>query len=192
MFFSTNAMALEALSPVILALMRLGSQLLSQWWKSQAERSDSIIGLENDSQRSPATTVFLTHTPTVLPPTSQPVLIVSHPSSSTIQLLEYSQQVTPEFILYLCSFGILCFIFLASFALYKTCVRFLYLFIRIVWNPNPPTPTQRTTRDYAPTHQQLSDAARHLFHFVRAQNPELTGEHREPQDESFVLMRRRS
>ena len=184
-------MALEALPPGFLSFLRVGFRVLLQWWSERVPTiNESLHMIDRDSQRSQNMIVPPTHTYTILPPSTQPVLLISQPSEATIQLLEYAQQVSPEFILYLCTFGMLCAMIFASGLLFLFSRRVLrWMFRSCLSRRDAVTPTAYPP--YAPTHQQLSDAARHLFHFVRSQNPALTGDHPGPDNDSPVIIQRR-
>ena len=182
-------MAFENLSPVLIALLRFGARVLAQWWKDNFQSSEEISPvIAEDSQRSPTLYTPAINTHTVLPPTTHPVLIISYPSEATIQLFDYAQQVSPELILYLCSFGVLCFIFLCVFVTFKLGKR------AILWTFGPFFRGPRTHPRHArpPTNRQLSDIARHWFHFVRDQNPELTGEYQDLYPPQRMQLRRQS
>ena len=184
-----SIMAFETLSPVFVALLRYGSRALAQWWRDSFQAPEATADIvASDSQRSPVLFTPTVNTHTVLPPTSHPVLIISYPSDATVQLFEYAQQISPEVILYLCSFGVLCLIFLGVFTTVKLGRRTLRWLISPLWTttPTPPTVMQ------PPTNRQLSDIARHWFHFVREQNPELTGGYEELCPTHATPTRRRS
>ena len=187
-------MAFEALSPSLLAILRFGAHLLAQWWRHYSTPDDNnaltesiSVSWEQDSQRSPQTFMPLVHTHTVLPPSTHPVLIISRPSEATIRLLEYSQQVTPEFILYACSFGVVCSILIATYLSLRIGFKTFKWLFNVQWpfQRTPPTSTHQQDT------QQLSEAARRLFHYVRVQNPELVGETRDFQELQRLSNRRR-
>ena len=104
-------------------------------------------------------------------PNSKTVVVLGETSEATVALFQLAREFSPELVLLLCAFGLVCGGVSVLWLVYRG-LRLLYrLWRRLRYGPEP-SPATLNPLDLIQT-LQLTDTARHLMEFVQQQNPGL-------------------